>query len=154
MKSRLTQPASTAKSNHQRTKSGRPTTALQTPNHLNNKFAATHREYDFSRTQNFDNRSGHHSRQRFKSQTEKSLDLSQISNPNPMLKPGVTAEDLANRLMSHKLKAENKIRLKQQQEYNELMADRRPQTNTNKNAKLVADQAPIHNRVDKIISQK
>ena len=35
-----------------------------------------------------------------------------------------------------------------------MMADRRPQTNTNKNAKLVADQAPIHNRVEKIISQK
>ena len=40
----------------------------------------------------------------------KSLNMS--ANSNPVLKPGVTAEDLAKRLVQHKIRVDNKVRLK------------------------------------------
>ena len=118
--SRLTQPTSTAKSN-QMIRSGRQTGGRQSPtNSQRDGFSRTQTTgLGSSRTQAYLGRSGYQSRARV-SNAEYSLDLSAVSNP--ILKPGVTAEDLAARLMSHKIKTENKVRMKRQQMDDEILA--------------------------------
>ena len=126
-------------------KSGRSTARGQSPVNADSYRELSRTQNGFGYSTNLgkthQSRSGNQSRIRNKSTTEQSLDLSQVSNP--LLKSSVTAEDLAARLMSHKIKAENKIRMKRQQMEDELLAQGRPQTNTHKNEQMVSDRAPI-----------
>ena len=72
-----------------------------------------------------------------------------------MLKPGVTAEDLANRLLGHKLQTEHKIKMQQQQREEEIKALQQLHINSQKNEKLVGSNfAPIYDRVENELQKK
>jgi len=52
--------------------------------------------------------------------TDKSVSFDRSMTSNPVLKSGVTAEDLANRLLAHKLRSEKKVQEQQRQKEAEL----------------------------------
>lgn len=72
-----------------------------------------------------------------------------------MLKPGVTAEDLAQRLMRHKERTEMRIQEERERiAMEERAAVQQPNINSGKNEQLLGGRKPIHTRVDKVLNQK
>ena len=86
--------------------------------------------------------------------TDTSHDKSITSNP--VLKPGVTAEDLAARLLQHKISSEMKIKQAQDRKEQEIKAAQKLKINTNANDKILNGRkdAPIYERVEKELQRK
>ena len=156
--SRLTQPSATAKSSLLSKKPDMRSTVKKSPtrdksNKAPSSHAVANRMTKHTRTQTAtSSRPKSYGASAKQNTAGQDISVDRLSS-NPVLKPGVTAEDLAARLLSHKLTTENKLKLERERQEEQIRANQRLQlTNTYKNDKLLSGtRAPLKDRVDKIL---